>query len=85
VALTVFDSLPATSVMVATGNGQQSCLVLTFPVAAGGAPSAYVQGFTKLDIAQGAVASFNTGQPDQSARGRAARRRRHRQRRAGGR
>jgi len=59
----VFDSLPATSVMVATGNGQQSCLVLTFPVAAGGAPSAYVQGFTKLDIAQGAVASFNTGNP----------------------
>lgn len=59
----VFDSLPATGVVVATGNGQQSCLVLTFPAAAGGAPSAYVQGFTKLDIAQGAVASFNTGNP----------------------
>ena len=37
--------------------------MLTFPAAAAGAPSAYVQGFTKLDIAQGAVASFNTGNP----------------------
>lgn len=59
----VNDSLAATGVAPATGTGMQNCLVLSFASASAGGPSAYVQGFTVLDVAQGALASTNAGNP----------------------
>jgi len=60
----VADTLnPVTAPVVASGNGMQNCLVLSFRASIGGSASANVQGFTKVDIAQGAVASPNSGAP----------------------
>jgi len=59
----VNDSINPTAVAVANGNGMQNCLVLSFRASTGGSASAYVQGFTKLDIATGAVQSPNSGNP----------------------
>ncbi len=60
----VNDTLSPTGVAVATGNGMQNCLVLSFRASTGaGNASAYVQGFTKLDIRAGAVQSPNSGNP----------------------